>query len=58
VVRKGLGIRVHHCPACGLVLDRDTNVAINIKNRLGQSRRGGLNAPVEPRNSYLAVSGR
>ena len=57
VVKKGLGVRVHAC-SCGLVLDRDTNAAINIKNRLGQSRRGGLNAPVEPRSPYLAVCGR
>jgi putative transposase len=57
VVKKGLGVRVHAC-SCGLVLDRDTNAAINIKNRLGQSRRRGLNAPVEPRSPYLAVCGR
>ena len=54
VVRKGLGIRVHHCPACGLVLDRDTNAAINIHRR-GQRLRGGLNESFEPRSPYLAV---
>jgi putative transposase len=56
VVKKGLGVRVHAC-ACGLVLDRDTNAAINIASR-GHRLRGGLNAPVEPRSPYLAVSGR
>jgi putative transposase len=56
VVKKGLGVRVHTC-ACGLVLDRDTNAAINIASR-GHRLRGGLNAPVEPRSPYLAVSGR
>ena len=33
VVRKGLGTRVHSCPGCGLVMDRDVNAAINILNR-------------------------
>ena len=33
VVRKGLGTRVHSCPGCGLVMDRDVNAAINIINR-------------------------
>jgi putative transposase len=29
-VKKSLSIRTHICPACGLVLDRDHNAAINI----------------------------
>jgi putative transposase len=37
-VPKTLDIRIHRCPFCGCVLDRDHNAAINIK-RLGQSRR-------------------
>ena len=32
-VLKDLKVRVHSCPFCGLVLDRDHNAAINIKNR-------------------------
>jgi len=37
-VKKDLSVRVHHCVNCGLVLDRDINAAINIKNiALGQS---------------------
>ncbi len=32
-VPKKLHVRVHDCPHCGLVLDRDWNAAINIKNR-------------------------
>jgi putative transposase len=37
-VKKDLSVRVHHCLQCGLVLDRDYNAAINIKNTaLGQS---------------------
>lgn len=30
IVSKGLSIRVHDCPHCGLVLDRDHNAALNI----------------------------
>jgi len=33
--KKKLSERWHHCPMCGLVLDRDTNAAANI-NALGQ----------------------
>jgi putative transposase len=33
LVPKGLGVRVHECPHCGLVLDRDQNAAINILSR-------------------------
>ncbi len=32
-VQKDLSTRVHSCPFCGLVLDRDHNAAINILNR-------------------------
>jgi putative transposase len=30
MVEKDLSVRVHSCPYCGLVLDRDVNAAINI----------------------------
>ncbi len=33
IVEKKLSERVHHCPNCGLTLDRDINAAINILNR-------------------------
>ncbi len=33
LVTKKLSERTHACPACGLVLDRDTNAAINILQR-------------------------
>lgn len=36
-VKKALACRVHECPACGLVLDRDHNAALNVL-RLGYSR--------------------
>lgn len=35
-VQKSLAIRIHCCPFCGCVLDRDHNAAINIQS-LGQS---------------------
>lgn len=57
-VPKGLLVRVHACPHCGLVEDRDVNAAINVQRR-GQRLRGGLNVQLEdPRSPYLAVLGR
>ena len=32
-VKKSLAVRIHRCPYCGLVMDRDENAAINILNR-------------------------
>ena len=40
LVAKGLSVRWHSCPACGISRHRDHNAARNIE-RLGQSRRGG-----------------
>ncbi|MFQ6135629.1 MAG: RNA-guided endonuclease InsQ/TnpB family protein [Candidatus Hydrothermarchaeales archaeon] len=36
IVEKGLSERVHRCPHCGLVMDRDVNSSINILKRVGQ----------------------
>lgn len=33
IVKKSLSVRVHKCPHCGLILDRDINAAINILAR-------------------------
>lgn len=33
VVPKGLSVRIHNCPTCGLVIDRDYNAALNILAR-------------------------
>ncbi|HEX6779099.1 MAG TPA: transposase, partial [Ktedonobacterales bacterium] len=40
-VQKSLSVRTHVCPSCGLVLDRDTNAALNIL-RAGQARQGAV----------------
>lgn len=39
LVQKDVSVRVHSCPVCGLVLDRDENAAINIL-RLGLQSLG------------------
>jgi len=41
LIAKGLSVRWHPCPECGVSLHRDHNAAKNIE-RLGQSRRGGV----------------
>jgi putative transposase len=39
-VRKGLHVRTHRCPTCGMVLDRDTNAARNILKKAGAQPSG------------------
>ncbi len=34
IEKKSLSVRTHKCLICGLVLDRDTNAAVNIKNKI------------------------
>ncbi len=40
-VKKSLSVRTHSCTGCGLVLDRDHNVARNILSKALQSRTAG-----------------
>ena len=50
IVKKSLSVRVHDCPNCGLILDRDHNAAINIK-KAAVALRGGVvvtNTPEKP----------
>lgn len=43
--KKKLSERWHHCPMCGLSLDRDTNAALNIlKTAMGQHSVAGMSA--------------
>ncbi|MCI0580764.1 MAG: transposase, partial [Chloroflexi bacterium] len=55
VVQKALRVRVHHCLGCGLILDRDTNAALNILSAgtrpLGVNVDGGIRR--SPRSSPL-----
>jgi putative transposase len=39
MVEKSLDVRVHACPVCDLIIDRDQNAAINIL-RLGLESLG------------------
>ena len=50
-VKKDLSVRVHRCPHCKLVLDRDENAARNILNRALLARTGPAGA-----NGNLAVA--
>ena len=42
IVKKALSERVHECPFCGFIADRDYNAAVNI-------HRVGMEQPFEPR---------
>ena len=58
IVKKSLSVRVHECPNCGLILDRDHNAAINIKNA-AVALRGGVvvtNTPEKPQERKEAQS--
>ena len=56
IVPKTLSDRVHDCPHCGLVLDRDHNAAINIKKAAVALREGAsvVNDPEIPRQGTEA----
>ncbi|NJD53997.1 MAG: IS200/IS605 family element transposase accessory protein TnpB [Candidatus Methanoperedens sp.] len=43
-VPKDLKVRIHSCPFCGLILDRDHNAAINILKRSSTAGTAGINA--------------
>jgi putative transposase len=47
-VSKTLRERTHICPHCGLVMDRDLNASINIKNRAGTAQIDACGECVRP----------
>ena len=55
VVPKTLVNRVHNCPCCGLVLDRDLNAAYNILKSctVGHTRANQSSNEKRSRNGYL-----
>ena len=48
VVKKDLSVRVHACPFCGLVMDRDENAAMNILALGSRERLNALRGNVSP----------
>jgi putative transposase len=60
-VEKTLKDRVHHCPSCGLTIDRDWNSGINILNRvqgtlgLAFSGCGGLEVTLPVKQQFSVV---
>ncbi|HEU4921759.1 MAG TPA: transposase [Burkholderiales bacterium] len=55
LVPKTLAVRIHACPACGLLIGRDHNSALVVEGR-GRRLRGGLGKgrPAEARSPCLA----
>lgn len=54
-VHKDLSIRIHNCPHCGYVADRDVNAAKNIL-RAGKALQGGALVVNRPRRSAKSKS--
>jgi putative transposase len=57
-VHKDLSVRIHECPYCGYVADRDVNSARNVLQRMGRIRRGevaDVGLLVDPRSPCLAT---
>ena len=57
IVPKSLSVRVHDCPDCGLVLDRDHNAAINIK-KAAVALRGGASVVNDPETPVVGTEAR
>ena len=49
-VPKDLSVRIHRCPSCGLVMDRDQVSAILIKNRSSTAGTAGIQAQLSNLN--------
>ena len=57
IVPKERGCKIHDCPHCGLVMDRDHNAAVNIKNRALIGREPPDSKPVESSAAAPANAG-
>ena len=57
IVAKSLSVRVHDCPDCGFVLDRDHNAAINIK-KAAVALRGGVSVANDPEPPVVGTEAR
>ena len=56
IVKKALDVRVHVCPHCVVVLDRDVNAAINILARYYEQQKNGAgSSPRKPRRVRSAA---
>ncbi|MEW6207481.1 MAG: transposase [Acidobacteriota bacterium] len=55
-VRKSLAVREHRCIACGLVIDRDHNAALNIKARASLSGSEKVASHEELRTSISSTT--
>jgi putative transposase len=54
LVHKGLSVRWHSCPDCGISLHRDHNAARNIE-RAGQALRGGAGVPASENRESVGL---
>jgi len=54
VVKKSLSERVHRCPNCGLLLDRDLNTTFNMLKQIGRGTPE-FSTPVEMRPLLVEV---
>ena len=57
IVRKDLSVRIHNCPECGLILDRDVNAARNILRNGIESERLESTLVGEPTSTITQRSG-
>jgi len=53
--RKTLAVRIHQCPECGLVLDRDVNAARNILHLAATKHKAGAPPSASGRGRQLAA---
>ncbi len=52
-VPKTLSERIHKCPRCGLIMDRDWNAAVNVLNRVGWGTAESTPVETKPLPHYV-----